>query len=85
MDSLKDQQLMRKSGQVVEANQVLEDKKVIWTRSSHRDRSKHAERACSVEAVDKIKPVLIYCWFNISLIWKTVFENQIIFAFSKMP
>jgi len=29
MDSLKDQQLMRKSGQVVEANQVLEDKKII--------------------------------------------------------
>ena len=39
------------------------------------------ERACSVEPVDKIKPVFIYCRFNISWIRKTVFENKNIFAY----
>ena len=33
---------------------------------THRDCSMYMERACSVEAVDKIKLVFIYCWFSIS-------------------
>ena len=46
----------------------------------HRDCSKHIERACSVEAFDKIKQVVIYCRFNITRIRKTVCENKIIFV-----
>ena len=49
--------------------------------SSHRNPSIHIERACSVEPVDKIWPVFIYCMFNISWIRKTVFENKIYFAY----
>ena len=60
-------------------------KKYNWG-NSHRDRSIHIERACSTGPVDKIKPVFIYCRFNISWIRKTIFENKNMFCmFLKCP